>query len=308
MTSHEGGLPLSFSVDRFQDFDPASVAVESVESVESLYGRYGGRCLLLRGILTPDECAYLIKAMSVDMESVQYRIDYRRNDRCIFDSPEMAELLWQRVRPFTKGFDLCVDLDSAKQRLASEEPAECPEELYVGYGKEGVWRPEGLNECIRFCRYTPGGFFRAHCDGPFCRAEDEQSLFTCMFYLDGGFDGGSTRFLKNGCLTAENHLKPAADEQVLATVVPEPGLCILFFQPGLLHEGEDLRSGVKHILRTDVMCRRDVSTKPQRTPEQTEALALAMQAQAAEAAKDFNLACQLYSRAFKMDPRLERVF
>jgi hypothetical protein len=246
------------------------------------------------------------------MEPVGYRVDYRRNDRCVFESPEFAALLWRRIQPVLSGFELCVEEDGGKQHLVSEVVGDCPSSLQVGYGKEGVWRPEGLNECLRFCRYNPGGFFRAHCDAMFCRSEDEQSLLTCMFYLDGNLDGGATRFLHiDTHLTQENYLKPAPQEQVVASIDPEPGLCILFFQPGLLHEGEELRSGVKHILRTDVMCRRDPLTKPQRTEKQIEALALALQAQALEASTDrtdLTRACELYRRAFKLDPKLERMF
>merc|ERR1712050_186026 len=105
----------------------------------------------------------------------------------------------------------------------------------------------------------------------------------------------------------ETALLPAAEDQVVATVQPEPGLCLLFFQPGLLHEGEDLREGVKHILRTDVMFRREPGTKVQRTAQQEEAWRLVQRAQALEATGDCDEACQLYRRAFKMDPQLERM-
>lgn len=312
--SHEGGLPLPFSLDcpPFQDFDASLVVAEAVQGIDDKFGRYGGRCLLLRNTLSLQECDFIIEKMSTKMVPVEYRADYRRNDRCIFESPELARLLWGRVQPFLSGFELSVNEDGAKQRLVSEEAGDCPSELQVGYGKEGVWRPVGLNECLRFCRYNPGGFFRAHCDAMFARSQDEQSLLTCMFYLDGNLDGGATRFLRTDtCLTQENHLKPAQEEQVLASIEPEPGLCILFFQPGLLHEGEELRSGAKHILRTDVMCHRDPSTKPLRTEKQVEALSLALEAQALEASTDpaeLKRACELYRRAFKLDPKLERVF
>jgi len=262
---------------------------------------------------------------SGDLERVQYRHDYRCNDRCIFDSRDLADVLWARVRPFAEGLVIGADTDDAsKQRLlsaedtgssqeasrgAEEAPARCPEELQIGYGRGGVWKPVGLNECLRFCRYSPGGFFRAHCDASFKRSEEEMSLFTCMFYLDGGLEGGATRFLKiDSTLNQETALLPAAEDQVLATVQPEPGLCLLFFQPGLLHEGEDLRQGIKHILRTDVMFRREPGTGPQRTPDEEKALQLAREAEVAEANGECDRACQLYRRAFKLDPKLERCF
>lgn len=249
------------------------------------------------------------------MEKVAYRDDYRRNDRRVFDSCEFADILWSRVRSVAEGLAIRVDVSRPEEQQLLEEEGknleglDCPEELRLDYGYGGVWRPTGLNECLRFCRYNSGGFFRAHCDATFRRSEDEMSLFTCMFYLDGDFEGGATRFLKiNATLTEKTYLQLAADDQVLASIAPEPGLCLLFFQPGLLHEGEDLLKGSKHILRTDVMFRRDAGSGPQRTPQEQEAWDLACEATAEEAAGHCDRACQLYRRAFKLDPKLERNF
>lgn len=268
--------------------------------------------MVLRNVFTSEECEYLIENMGGkdDMESVRYRHDYRRNDRTIFDSTELADLLWSRVASHAAGLSLYVDEDPTKQRLLAERGAlgECPHELRVGHGREGVWHPSTLNNCFRFCKYNPGGFFRKHCDGCFHRGPDEQSLCTCMFYLNGDLDGGSTRFLhldRAGEYAAADQFRAAEAEDILASIAPEPGLCILFFQPGLLHEGEELRSGLKYILRTDVMFIRDPNTKPLLTPEQLQALEILGQAERAEENKQCDLACSLYRRAYKLDPRLE---
>mmetsp|Transcript_157952 Transcript_157952/g.278858 ORF Transcript_157952/g.278858 Transcript_157952/m.278858 type:complete len:427 (-) Transcript_157952:80-1360(-) len=312
-TSHSGGCEVDFSLDAFQDFDPSRMRVDPVEPIDSLYQKFGGRCLVLRNVLSPAECQYLIQEMSRDMQPVQYRHDYRSNERCIFNSPELAELLYRRVEPVASQLAVCVGEYPLKQCLFTpdtQHEENCPEELHVGYNREGVWYPVGLNECLRFCKYNPGDFFRKHCDAMFERSEDERSLFTCMFYLNGDFEGGATRFLRiddrSGCISEQYKLAP--DEEVLASIDPEPGLCILFFQPGLLHEGEDLYSGEKFILRSDMLFRRDPTTKPERTEQQVEAARLVEQAAAAEARKECDLACSLYRRAFKLDPKLERLF
>lgn len=318
--SHSGGQPLAFSLEPLSQHDPEQVTVVPVQPVDELFGQFGGRCLALRNLMTEQECQYLISEMSAqgNLERVQYRHDYRRNDRCIFESQELASLLWERVRPIASALAIHADpAVQAQQKLVDERDSgsgdekaswACPEELQLGYGKGGLWRPTGLNECLRFCRYTPGGFFRPHCDGCFQRSEEERSLFTCMFYLDGGMEGGSTRFLRpDSQLTQENYLKQADDRLVLASIQPEPGLCLLFFQPGLLHEGEELRQGVKHLLRTDVMFHREPGTGLQRTPQEEEAWRLLQAAQAAEAASECDAAWKLYRRAFKLDPKLERV-
>jgi hypothetical protein len=308
--SHSGGARIEFSIDRFRQFDMATVSVESVEPVDQRYRRFGGRCLLLRNVLTADECTFLMKEMEGTLEPVRYREDYRKNDRCIFDSHELSELLYNRIKPFAQGLAVEVERDFSEQHVVGEEPGECPEELRLGLGMEGIWHPSGLNNCLRFCKYSAGGFFRKHCDAMFQRSEDEQSLFTCMFYLNGDLDGGATRFLHFDCPLDGDALERAKDKDVLASVPPEAGLCILFYQKGLLHEGEDLHSGVKYILRTDMMFRRDPTTKIERTAQEAEAWELLKQAKAAEerGGKDnFELAIQLYRRAFKLDSRLERL-
>lgn len=324
VVSHPENALVDFSLEPLSEFDLEGVVVEPVQPVDARFRRFGGRCLALRNVLTATECSYLISEMSANgkLEAVGYRSDYRQNDRTVFDSKELSELLWRRVEPIARALAFVVDhTDPSKQRLLDDgdapadrtEDAECdasgcPAELMAGYGNAGIWRPIGLNECLRFCRYNPGGFFRPHCDAQFKRSDEEMSFFTCMFYLDGGFDGGATRFLRvDGTLTDANYLNLAADDQVLASLQPEAGLCLLFFQPGLLHEGEDVKEGSKHILRTDVMFRRDPGTGPTRTPQEQEAWDMLQEAQAAEAAFECDKACRLYRRAFKLDPKLERM-
>jgi hypothetical protein len=101
------------------------------------------------------------------------------------------------------------------------------------------WRAVGLKERFRAYRYDPGQYFAPHHDGCFRRDADEESLLTFLVYLDDGFTGGETRFIDHG-----------------VSVAPKQGMALLF-QHHLLHEGVTLRSGTKHVLRSDVMYRRD---------------------------------------------------
>ena len=59
-----------------------------------------------------------------------------------------------------------------------------------------------------------------------------------MLYLNGGFEGGNTRFIGGGGVEHE--------------VSPKPG-SVLVFTHDILHDGERLASGVKYIMRSDVM-------------------------------------------------------
>lgn len=94
----------------------------------------------------------------------------------------------------------------------------------------------GLNERFRFYRYDPGQKFAFHLDGYFRRLNGEQSLLTFMIYLNEDFEGGETTFM-NGAGTV---------------VKPKTGM-MLAFNHTLFHEGSEVKTGRKYVLRSDVM-------------------------------------------------------
>lgn len=96
-------------------------------------------------------------------------------------------------------------------------------------------RAVGVNERFRCYRYQPGQRFAAHYDGAFRRNAGEASELTFMVYLNEAFTGGKTAFLDFDL-----------------AVTPRTGAA-LFFQHRLLHEGAEVVSGVKYVLRSDVM-------------------------------------------------------
>ena len=96
------------------------------------------------------------------------------------------------------------------------------------------WQPSGLNEKFRFYKYTDGQYFKWHVDGSFKRDYFEVSKLTAIFYLNTIIDaGGETEF-----------------EDM--SVSPEKGK-LLLFPHKLRHQGVPPASGVKYVLRTDVM-------------------------------------------------------
>lgn len=96
----------------------------------------------------------------------------------------------------------------------------------------------GISERFRIYRYHKGQFFKRHADGPHRRENGERSRLTFIVYLNDGYDGGETIF----------------DE---AKIEPKTGMALLFMH-GLMHEGAEVLSGEKYILRTDVMCAADL--------------------------------------------------
>ncbi len=101
----------------------------------------------------------------------------------------------------------------------------------------GGWSAIGLNERLRWYRYEPGQYFRWHHDGAYFANAARRSFFTVMFYLNDDFTGGVTEF----------------DDGTVIT--PRRGDALLFWHP-LRHQGATVRTGVKHVLRTDAMYRR----------------------------------------------------
>jgi predicted 2-oxoglutarate/Fe(II)-dependent dioxygenase YbiX len=94
----------------------------------------------------------------------------------------------------------------------------------------------GLNERLRFYRYDSGQQFRYHFDGSFRRPTGEQSLLTYMIYLNDNFEGGETKFMDS--------------EQTV--VLPKKGM-MLAFRHEIFHEGSEVKTGRKYVLRSDVM-------------------------------------------------------
>jgi prolyl 4-hydroxylase len=101
-------------------------------------------------------------------------------------------------------------------------------------------KPVGTNERFRAYKYEPGQRFAPHLDGCFKRDHapyNERSELTFMVYLNDGFGGGATRFLDYDL-----------------DVTPRTGMALLF-QHRILHEGCPVTSGVKYVLRSDIMYR-----------------------------------------------------
>ncbi len=144
--------------------------------------------------------------------------DYRRSSRCIVDSPEQAAGIWERVKDYV--------------------PA-------VWNHRGTLWEVVGLNERLRFLRYSPGDFFAPHFDGCYERENGERSFITLQLYLNEGFDGGDTTFID-------------IDTDATVGVTPKAGN-VLIFQHDIYHSGAKVTTGLKYALRTDVMFQRQRS-------------------------------------------------
>lgn len=161
------------------------------------------------------------------------------------------------------------------------------------------WRMYGLNPQFRFCRYEPGQKFAPHYDGNFMVSSEDKSFYTFMIYLNGGFEGGATNFLSDAASPPRG--------RVLESLAPEPGM-LLVFQHNIYHEGEKLTSGLKYMMRSDVMYKldpvenEDDAIRARQTQEALELLGLAEQY---ESQGKFTEAIAMYKKAYKICPELE---
>ncbi|KAJ3040913.1 hypothetical protein HDV00_010124 [Rhizophlyctis rosea] len=244
----------------------------------------GHYAIVIDYLFTSHECADLLSRAEASGEWEQAQInigggkqqtmaDYRNSERIMWDSPETAEWILERVRPFMGNV----------------------EEWTVESAKKGTseWVVTRLNERLRFLKYGAGQYFKKHCDGAYTTPDNsETSFITLHMYLNGPaaphpptfpsynslqkptlpsslartassilptfqqpqqeqtIEGGATRFWGLGV----NH-------RSWVDVEPRVGRVLLFQHKGLIHSGEDVVSGVKITMRTDVMYQRKKDSK-----------------------------------------------
>lgn len=200
-----------------------SARPESVTEKRQLLAVGNKFCVATRALLSLEECEAIIRACEHDgFESLGagFHPTYRNYTRRMYaDAAAAVEIA---------------------RRLARVLPEE-----YVDIS-ERKWQLVGLNEGWRASKYVPGGQFEPHVDANFTRSLTERSFMTVIIYLndvDASNQGGATIFPD-----------PADRGTRLASLQPCAGDAIVF-DHSMLHAGETLRSGLKYLLRSDVMYR-----------------------------------------------------
>ncbi|ALU44915.1 oxidoreductase [Pseudoalteromonas rubra] len=128
-------------------------------------------------------------------------------------------------------------------------------------------RPLGVNARFRFYRYSVGDYFKPHLDGDWPGSRvingslerdaypDRYSRMTFLILLNEDFEGGATQlFVNKDNPTAQ--LRNLSDATVHNVRTPTGG--VLCFPHGrhplsYLHSAEQIMSGVKYIIRTDLL-------------------------------------------------------
>ncbi|KAJ6484401.1 hypothetical protein C8R47DRAFT_1131280 [Mycena vitilis] len=158
---------------------------------------------------------------------------YRNGQRIIYDSFELSEQIFKRVRPHLSDIEEIEEITYIKGQKSMQK-----------------WRMVRLNERLRFLRYPVGGFFRAHCDGEYVNEENGQETFyTLQFYLPSDSSGSHESFFppQGGTTRFIGRKKAYAD------VEAKPGRVLVFQHASLLHTGEEVTGGVKCAVRSDIL-------------------------------------------------------
>ena len=264
----------------------------------------GNRAVVLHDVLTTAECARVVDFFESHhvTEKCMARTDYRNNYRVVAVGKDTADAIYARIAPFLP---------------PTETIDESNKEWYVNsaIGMHGTWKIDSLNPCFRICKYDPDGHFSPHCDGDYVRDADYRSLKTFMIYINDDYQGGATNFLESHALFFDESTQrfKAPAEAIRASLKASRGDALIF-DHNILHEGATVASGVKYIMRCEVMYARsapdlNAMTPAQRTKYEIEARAFGFlrQAQALEADRRELEAVEFYRKAFKLCPELERV-
>ncbi|KAH3845835.1 uncharacterized protein LOC127873132 isoform X1 [Dreissena polymorpha] len=256
---------------------------------------FGEEGFLLQNVFTLEECEEIIaNGEKIGFQTIiGVKDDYRSCKRITLQSQSLADALWLRIKDHVTDID--IEGDPHIQHIHGSPML-----------MKGTWTPVCLNNIFRLCRYLPGGHFAPHFDGHFDRSANERSLKTFMVYLNGGFEGGATNFVddRQQLYKDESTGKYCAEEtNILCSIKPEAGLAIIF-NHFRLHEGEQLKSGQKYILRTDVMYK---NVDQNLSEDFVIAVGLLQRAETLENGGECLQAAEMYRKAFKLAPELEKV-
>jgi hypothetical protein len=198
-------------------------------------------------LLSTDECSRFIELSEqlgyCEDASVSLPRSVRHNENLVWVADDTThDIIWQR----------------------------CQTLMYDNIGIFSGKKPMGLNKRFRFYKYNKGDFFKPHTDGSWPGSRvvdgrlianaypDRYSQMTFLILLNEDFTGGETAFFIDKSDTSRAVKRP---EEIKTARVRTPAGGVLCFPHGThplhcLHASEPILSGVKYIIRTDVLFER----------------------------------------------------
>lgn len=261
--SEDVQIPADYLVT--EPYDAKPITFQQINFKDSVLSEYeGGYAVVLDNVLSPSECATLIRLAESSVtkeDKVEdgnpwqpalvnigggYEVlqaDYRNSDRIIWDQQDIVDRMWTRMET----------VPEIREKLSRFNE----NDLLWGRkpnGKPGMdWKFHRVNKRLRFLKYGSGQFFRPHCDGHYQETRDDEKVirthFTVHLYLndskaeagqEADLEGGATSFL-------------SSDEKRKLDVNPKAGRVLIFQHQRLYHSGDDVKEGTKYTVRTDIM-------------------------------------------------------
>ena len=272
----------------------------------------GQRAIVIHNFCSPEECDAVVDYMqSIDrppaeegevvMTSAGSKVEYRNHKRALAQSEEVAEILLKRVHPILASID---------QAVVHCREDNCKGFIQDGIGMRGAWAVHSINPMFRLAKYDPLGHLGPHCDGDrIVDPIDHRSLKTFMVYLNDDYEGGATSFSHDHDLYIDpvRGIWCSPPEAIHSRLKAQKGDCLIFDHK-ILHEGQQVLSGHKYIIRSEIMykkkaqrCQSDDDLKME------QAVRLFNEGISLEEQHRVDDAIKLYRRAYKLCPALEGV-
>jgi prolyl 4-hydroxylase len=186
--------------------------------------------LVIRDVVTPEEAKHISnQSFASGFHDRRVRMFAGDRERATFMDPELASLLWDRVKKFINPIRFDEDRDEYNSTCDFQP-------------RTGMYEPTGINPFMRVSKYGPGQEFRWHKDTVFGTSNTNLGFQTLLLYLNDDFNGGGTSFRVWG----------TDEDATVITIVPTTG-SVLLFDHAQEHQGDMIHRGCKLVLRTEVM-------------------------------------------------------
>jgi len=214
--------------------DAPSTSYKRPRSIESLHEDYDS-IWVIRNFMEATECSAWIRWMESDQETWQYL------------KQKGTRYMAARECHRTHRQD-AVTANTIFQRLTESCPDAATNQLYVPGCKL-----TGCNPNLRLYKYEKGMSFGQHIDESNTVADGHVTKMTVLIYLSS-CGGGATRFL-GGHLTAGPFFVTGTNAPAEIAFAPAPGAMLLHVHGDdcLVHEADPVTSGIKYVLRTDLV-------------------------------------------------------
>ncbi|KAE8366214.1 hypothetical protein BDV27DRAFT_94989 [Aspergillus caelatus] len=209
--------------------------------------------------LTPQSTTPVWERAMINVGGGRQRLvtDTRNCGRIIWDSPELADKLLNRLMPFLKELEI--------DRLENRP-------LVTGLaGRNKTYELTRLNERLRFLKYEGGEYFKPHWDASYTTPDrEEKSYYTVHLYLNGDGEQDLKELMREQIRVEEkgdvnldvggkllggatSFLPRYEEKERQLRVFPKMGSVLVFQQNDLLHGGDSVLRGTKYTMRTDIM-------------------------------------------------------